>query len=163
MKRAIQLICPALPYIAQVIAPPAVPTQRSWFLSLTRRIIRRRRHRGKIRSIAPSACHCLRCGDLRERQFELGECLSSPQGCSPHRRQAIACSVRAAVLQSDIYSRWSHCIIKVDPVASDLESDLPPVQSLFHPSSPAVTPVPCRRIRTRDQSDWEYALCILSA
>jgi len=42
-------------------------------------------------------------------------------------------------------------------------ADLPPIQSLFHPSSPAVTPVPCRCIRTRDQSDWEYALCVLSA
>jgi len=41
--------------------------------------------------------------------------------------------------------------------------DLPAIQSLFHPNSPAVTPVPCRGIRTRDQSDWEYALCILSA
>lgn len=41
-------------------------------------------------------------------------------------------------------------------------ADLPAIQSLFHPNSPAVTPVPCRSIHTRDQSDWEYALCILS-
>jgi hypothetical protein len=52
---------------------------------------------------------------------------------------------------------------KPTQMASDSEADLPPIQSLFHPSSPAVTPVPCRCIRTRDQSDWEYALCILSA
>jgi len=42
-------------------------------------------------------------------------------------------------------------------------ADLPPIQSLFHLSNPAITPVPCRRICTRDQSDWDYALCILSA
>ncbi|KAF8484914.1 hypothetical protein DFH94DRAFT_837050 [Russula ochroleuca] len=48
-------------------------------------------------------------------------------------------------------------------VTTTAEADLPPVQSLFDSSSPAVTPVPCRCIRTRDQSDWEYALCILSA
>ena len=48
-------------------------------------------------------------------------------------------------------------------VASESEADLPSIQDLFHPSSPAITPVPCRCIRTRDQSDWEYALCILSA
>lgn len=45
----------------------------------------------------------------------------------------------------------------------DSEADLPAIQSLFRPNSPAVTPVPCRGIHTRDQSDWEYALCILSA
>ncbi|KAI9512204.1 hypothetical protein F5148DRAFT_1164787 [Russula earlei] len=42
-------------------------------------------------------------------------------------------------------------------------TDLPPIQSLFHSSGPAITPVPCRSIRTRDQSDWDYAFCILSA
>jgi len=42
-------------------------------------------------------------------------------------------------------------------------ADLPAIQSLFRSNGPAVTPVPCRGIRTRDQSDWEYALCILSA
>ena len=46
---------------------------------------------------------------------------------------------------------------------SDSEGDLPAIESLFRSNSPAVTPVPCRGIRTRDQSDWEYALCILSA
>ncbi|KAH9966095.1 hypothetical protein BC827DRAFT_1369118 [Russula dissimulans] len=30
-------------------------------------------------------------------------------------------------------------------------------------SAPVVTPVPCRRICTRDESHWDYALCILSA
>ncbi|KAI0284373.1 hypothetical protein BGY98DRAFT_1087615 [Russula aff. rugulosa BPL654] len=44
-----------------------------------------------------------------------------------------------------------------------MQADLPAIQSLFHSNSPAVTPVPCWGIRTRDQSDWEYALCILSA
>jgi hypothetical protein len=52
---------------------------------------------------------------------------------------------------------------ELNPVASDLEAELPPIQSLFDFGSPAITPVPCRCIRTRDQSDWEYALCILSA
>jgi hypothetical protein len=54
-------------------------------------------------------------------------------------------------------------IFKADSVASDSEADLPPIQSLFHLNSPTVTPVPCRCIRTRDQRDWEYAICILSA
>jgi hypothetical protein len=44
-----------------------------------------------------------------------------------------------------------------------LKAELPPIQSLFRLSTPAITPVPCRCIRTRDQRDWEYALCILSA
>jgi len=48
-------------------------------------------------------------------------------------------------------------------VTSISEADLPATQSLFHPSSPAITPVPCRCISTRDHGDWEYALCILSA
>lgn len=38
----------------------------------------------------------------------------------------------------------------------------PPIPSLFNQSGPAITPVPCRSIRTRDQSDWDYALCILT-
>jgi len=41
-------------------------------------------------------------------------------------------------------------------------TDIPPIQSLFHSNTPAVTPVPCRCICTRDQSYWDYALCILS-
>jgi len=41
-------------------------------------------------------------------------------------------------------------------------TDLPPVQSLFDLHSPAITPVPCHHIRTRDERDWEYALCILT-
>ncbi|KAF8272577.1 hypothetical protein EI94DRAFT_1769823 [Lactarius quietus] len=40
--------------------------------------------------------------------------------------------------------------------------DHPPIPSLFNQSGPAITPVPCRSIRTRDQSDWDYALCILT-
>jgi len=42
-------------------------------------------------------------------------------------------------------------------------ADLPPIQGLFDLGSPAITPVPCRCIRTRDESDWDYALGILSA
>ncbi|KAH9038864.1 hypothetical protein EDB84DRAFT_1478816 [Lactarius hengduanensis] len=38
----------------------------------------------------------------------------------------------------------------------------PPIPSLFDQGGPAITPVPCRCIRTRDQSDWDYALCILT-
>lgn len=38
----------------------------------------------------------------------------------------------------------------------------PPIPSLFDQSGPAITPVPCRCIRTRDQSEWDYALCILT-
>jgi len=38
----------------------------------------------------------------------------------------------------------------------------PSIPSLFNQSGPAITPVPCRCIRTRDQSDWDYALCILT-
>jgi diphthine-ammonia ligase len=44
----------------------------------------------------------------------------------------------------------------------DLKADLPPVQSLFGSHSPAITPVPCRYIHTRDENDWDYALCILA-
>ncbi|KAI9466868.1 hypothetical protein BJY52DRAFT_1110889 [Lactarius psammicola] len=40
--------------------------------------------------------------------------------------------------------------------------DHPPIPNLFNQSGPAITPVPCRCIRTRDQSDWDYALCILT-
>ncbi|KAI0303257.1 hypothetical protein BC826DRAFT_903387 [Russula brevipes] len=40
--------------------------------------------------------------------------------------------------------------------------DLPPIQDLFRSTSPAITPIPCRCIRTRDQANWDYALCILS-
>ena len=47
-------------------------------------------------------------------------------------------------------------------VSSDSEADLPPVQSLFDLHSPAITPVPCHHIRTRDERDWEYALCIMT-
>jgi len=38
----------------------------------------------------------------------------------------------------------------------------PPIPSFFDQSGPAITPVPCRCIRTRDQSNWDYALCILT-
>ncbi|KAH9062846.1 hypothetical protein EDB87DRAFT_1710829, partial [Lactarius vividus] len=36
--------------------------------------------------------------------------------------------------------------------------DHPPIPSLFDHGGPAITPVPCRCIRTRDQRDWDYAL-----
>ncbi|KAI0307305.1 hypothetical protein B0F90DRAFT_1814078 [Multifurca ochricompacta] len=42
-------------------------------------------------------------------------------------------------------------------------SVLPPIQSLFGSSSPAITPIPCHCIRSRDQKDWDYALNILTA
>ncbi|KAH9077328.1 hypothetical protein EDB83DRAFT_2645725 [Lactarius deliciosus] len=41
-------------------------------------------------------------------------------------------------------------------------TNYPPIPSLFDQGGPAITPVPCRCIRTRDQSDWDYALCILT-
>ena len=167
-SQAIQLICRILPHIAQVSCrlpriDPIRQKEASYLTHVRGRIVRRRRHGGAIRSITSSACYSLRGGDLRQRQFEMGKCRPSPQGCTSSRRQANARRVSAAVLQSDNYSRWDPCIFRVDSVASDSEVDLPPIQDLFHPSSPAITPVPCRCIRTRDQSDWEYALCILSA
>ncbi|KAI0269129.1 hypothetical protein BC834DRAFT_922815 [Gloeopeniophorella convolvens] len=36
-------------------------------------------------------------------------------------------------------------------------------RDVFGPDGPAVTHIPCRSISTRDQNNWDYALCILTA
>ena len=69
-----------LPVYGTGILDSAVPSNaRPYLIWMLHRNVLRRRHRDAIRCVASSTRHSLCRGDLRQRQFELGERLSSPR------------------------------------------------------------------------------------